>query len=54
MTNISGTATIKSYKKPLDSRAFDDQQLEEVIAKAPAATHSMLKVEFEIRTIFIS
>lgn len=50
-TNITETATTKSYKKPPDSKMFDEQHIEEVIAKAPAAAHSMLKVEFFIEII---
>lgn len=42
-TNITGTGTTKSLKKP-DSKVFVDQHIEEVIAKAPTAAHSMLKV----------
>ena len=44
MTNISGTTTTKSYKKPGESKVVDEQNIEEAIAKAPTATHSMLKV----------
>ena len=47
-TNITETATTKSYKKLVDTRPFDDQHIEEVIAKAPAAAHSMLKVKFSM------
>ena len=43
-TNISETTTTKSYKKPTESKVFDDQQIEQAISKAPIATHSMLKV----------
>jgi len=28
----------------MDSKVFDDQQIEEVISKAPVATHAILKV----------
>jgi hypothetical protein len=44
MTNITGTTMTKSFKKPTDSRLFVDPHIEEAIAKAPPATHSMLKV----------
>jgi hypothetical protein len=30
--------------KKIESKLFDDQHIEEVISKAPAAAHSMLKV----------
>jgi hypothetical protein len=51
--NISETETTKSYKKPLEPKVFDDQHIEEVIAKAPVATHSILKVSLLIQIIFI-
>ncbi|CAF3344293.1 unnamed protein product [Rotaria socialis] len=41
-TNITATTTTKSLKK-LESKSFVDQHIEEVIAKAPIAAHSMLK-----------
>jgi hypothetical protein len=44
-TNITGTTTTKSYKKTVDSKLFNDQHIEEAISKAPAAAHSMLKVQ---------
>ncbi|CAF2314905.1 unnamed protein product [Rotaria sp. Silwood2] len=43
MTNVSATTNTKSFKKPTESKVFDDQQIEEAISKAPMATHSMLK-----------
>ncbi|CAF1551381.1 unnamed protein product [Adineta steineri] len=42
-TNMSETTTTKSHKKPSESKIYDDQQIEEVISKAPVATHAMLK-----------
>jgi hypothetical protein len=51
--NISETATPKSYKKPLEPKVLVDQQIEELIAKAPPATHAMLKVKSLIQIIFI-
>jgi hypothetical protein len=42
-TNITETTTTKSLKK-VESKLFDDQHIEEIISKAPAAAHSMLKV----------
>lgn len=47
--NITETATTKSFKKPLDSKMFDEQHIEEVISKAPTAAHSMLKVKILFR-----
>ncbi len=46
MTNITGTTTTKSSKKPTESKVFDDQHVEEAISKAPIATHAMLKVYY--------
>ncbi|CAF3267394.1 unnamed protein product [Rotaria socialis] len=42
-TNLTGTPTTKSYRKPTESKLFDDMDVEEAISKAPAAAHSMLK-----------
>lgn len=43
-TNITTTTTTKSYKKPTDSKLFDDINVEQAISNAPVATHAMLKV----------
>lgn len=43
-TNITMTASTKSYKKAGESKVFDDQHIEETISKAPFAAHSMLRV----------
>jgi len=43
-TDFSGTTPSKIYRKPGDMKVIDEQHIEEVISKAPAATHSMLKV----------
>ncbi|UJR25599.1 hypothetical protein I4U23_006943 [Adineta vaga] len=42
-TNMSETGTGKSQKKINESKVHDDQQIEEVISKAPLATHAILK-----------
>ncbi|UJR23318.1 hypothetical protein I4U23_026332 [Adineta vaga] len=44
MTNITeSTATLTKSIRKAESKIFDDQHIEEIISKAPAAAHSMLK-----------
>ena len=52
-TNISETVTTKSYKKSLEPKVLVDQQIEEMIGKAPTAAHAILKVYSSIQIIFI-
>jgi hypothetical protein len=52
LTSISETTITKTYKKTAESKLYDDQLVEEVISKAPLATHAMLKVLSEIENIF--
>lgn len=45
LTNMSeSTATVTKSLRKTESKLFDDQHIEEIIAKAPAAAHAMLKV----------
>jgi len=55
ITSISEITTTKTYKKTAESKLYDDQLVEDVISKAPLATHAMLKVLNEIgNNIFIN
>lgn len=51
MTNITETTTLKSSKKTMEKNQLDDQHIEEAIAKAPFATHAMLKVKYDLHNI---
>lgn len=44
----SDTSATKSLRKPTESKQFDEEHIEETIARAPAAAHAMLKVRIEI------